>query len=122
MQKKNLIRLFAVIALLFVSMMINAQETLVKGTVISATDSQPIIGATVREKGTQNAAIILISMTSICNRGVIKKFHPKHSNIVAIHAKINALYHFLYLMNEIFYPVSNIFLYFAASKSKLHQR
>jgi hypothetical protein len=49
--------MFAVIALLFVSIAINAQEVLVKGNVISATDKEAITGATVREKGTQNAAI-----------------------------------------------------------------
>lgn len=57
MQKKNLTRMFAVMALLFVSMVINAQGTLIKGNVISATDKEAVIGATVREQGTQNAVI-----------------------------------------------------------------
>lgn len=57
MQKKSLFRTFTVMALLFVSFVANAQETLIKGNVISATDNEAVIGLTVREKGTRNATV-----------------------------------------------------------------
>ena len=46
----------------------------------------------------------------------------KHSNIVTIYDKYTDVHHFLYFMNEIFHALSDIFHYFAASKSKLHRR
>ena len=40
MQKKSLFRMCTVMALLFVSLVVNAQETLIKGNVISATEHE----------------------------------------------------------------------------------
>lgn len=57
MQKKSLFRMFTIMALLFVSFVANAQGTLIKGNVISATDNEAVIGLTVREKGTRNATV-----------------------------------------------------------------
>ncbi len=57
MQKKSLFRMCTVMALLFVSLVVNAQETLIKGNVISATDNEAVIGLTVREKSTRNATV-----------------------------------------------------------------
>lgn len=57
MQKKSLFRMFTIMALLFVSLQIFAQETTINGTVLSGTDNEPLIGVTVREKGSKNATI-----------------------------------------------------------------
>lgn len=57
MQKKSLFRMCTVMALLFASLVVNAQETLIKGNVISATDNEAVIGLTVREKSTRNATV-----------------------------------------------------------------
>ncbi len=57
MQKKSLFRMCTVMALLFVSLQIFAQETTINGTVLSGTDNEPLIGVTVREKGSKNATI-----------------------------------------------------------------
>ncbi|MDY0154391.1 MAG: SusC/RagA family TonB-linked outer membrane protein, partial [Prevotella sp.] len=49
--------MFTIMALLFVSLQIFAQETTINGTVLSGTDNEPLIGVTVREKGSKNATI-----------------------------------------------------------------
>lgn len=54
---KNLNRVFVSFILTFVCIMTNAQDIKISGTVVSATDNEPIIGASVTEKGTKNAAI-----------------------------------------------------------------
>lgn len=57
MPKNNLLGFSTFIALLFVSIASFAQQFQVKGTVLSKTDNEPIIGATLMEKGTNNGTI-----------------------------------------------------------------
>lgn len=57
MCRNNLLKCSIWIVLLFVSMTSFAQQFPVKGTVFSKVDSEPIIGATVMEEGTNNGTI-----------------------------------------------------------------
>lgn len=57
MPRNNLFRFSTCIAFLFMSMTLFAQQFQVKGIVLSKTESEPIIGATVMEKGTNNGTI-----------------------------------------------------------------
>lgn len=54
---KNLNRVFVSFILTFVCIMTNAQDIKISGTVVSGADNEPIIGASVTEKSTKNAAI-----------------------------------------------------------------
>ena len=57
MPRKLIKRMCSLAVLLLMSLQMLAQETTINGTVLSGTDNEPIIGVTVREKGTKNAAI-----------------------------------------------------------------
>ena len=50
-------RLIFTLACLFLSLGIAMAQTTLSGTVVSSEDGEPIIGATVTEKGTQNATV-----------------------------------------------------------------
>ena len=68
MPRNNLLRFSTFIALLLVSITSFAQQLLVKGSVLSKTDNEPIIGATVMEKGT---------ITDIDGNFTLKVSNPK---------------------------------------------
>ena len=72
MPRNNLLRFSTFIALLLVSITSFAQQLLVKGSVLSKTDNEPIIGATVMEKGTNNGTI-----TDIDGNFTLKVSNPK---------------------------------------------
>lgn len=57
MKTSPLVKWCVWIAILFMTQAIHAQQVSVKGTVISATDQFPVIGASVIEKGTTNGTI-----------------------------------------------------------------
>ena len=65
MPRKLIKRMCSLAVLLLMSLQMLAQETTINGTVLSGTDNEPIIGVTVREKGTKNAAITDLTATSI---------------------------------------------------------
>ncbi len=54
---ENLKRIAMSLMLLCACMILHAQDLKVSGTVISGEDNEPVIGATVREKGTQRATV-----------------------------------------------------------------
>ena len=56
-QMENLKRIAMSLMLLCACMILHAQDLKVSGTVISGEDNEPVIGATVREKGTQRATV-----------------------------------------------------------------
>lgn len=57
MRKNSLVRFSTFLVFLFVGITSFAQQFQVKGIILSKTDNQPIIGATVVEKGTNNGTI-----------------------------------------------------------------
>lgn len=57
MPRNNLFRFCTFIVFLCVSIASFAQQFQVKGTVVSKTDNEPVIGATIMEKGTNNGTI-----------------------------------------------------------------
>jgi len=57
MGTKNFCKWCMWIILLFAAQVINAQQVRVSGTVVSATDDEPVVGASVVEKGTTNGIV-----------------------------------------------------------------
>lgn len=56
-QMENLKRILMSLVLMFTCAMLFAQDLKINGTVISGDNNEPVIGATVREKGTQTATV-----------------------------------------------------------------